>query len=492
MSTNPSVKLKVQLAQDSQSVVADELITSKPAAKTGDALSQAANERYRCPEKFFNLGINGQLSNNEGYFRFGPDTICYGRSSAGTPASRANARLRDAFAGVQGDDTKLRLPFDLTEILDNLRLERYANGFVKESLLKKLARKLYYRLRPLTNLAIRKQVQQLYARNWRERPFPGWPVDTTVENVFESVLLSSMKAKGAQEIPFVWFWPNGARGCLTMTHDVETEAGRDFCGTLMNVDDSFGIKAAFGIVPEERYEVPPRLIKSIRSRGFEVAVQDLNHDGRLFDNQEEFLRRAKIINRYGREFGARGFRAAILYRKPEWYNALEFEFDMSFPNVAPLDPQRGGCCTVMPFFIGDVLELPVTTTQDYTLFHVLNERSIDLWKLQTEMILSKNGLVSFIVHPDYILDPDKLSAYENLLGYLRELREKSAVWCALPSEINTWWRARSKMSLVKDGDSWRIEGDGKERAVVAYARNVEGKLVYQFAQRPEAGMPGQG
>jgi hypothetical protein len=272
-----------------------------------------------------------------------------------------------------------------------------------------------------------------------------------------------------------------------MTHDVETQAGRDFCPTLMDVDDAFGIKAAFGIVPEERYEVSSDLLQSMRSRGFEIAIQDLNHDGRLFDDKQEFLRRAKIINQYGREFGATGFRAAVLYRKPEWYDALDFTFDMSFPNVAPLDPQQGGCCTVMPFFIGDMLELPVTTVQDYTLFHVLNERSIELWKSQIDLVLKKNGLLSFIVHPDYILQPDTLSAYKDLLRHLQGLRDKTTIWCALPSEIDAWWRARNKMSVVKDGASWRIVGEGAERAVLAYAKNVDGKIVYEFSPsaRPE-------
>jgi hypothetical protein len=290
-----------------------------------------------------------------------------------------------------------------------------------------------------------------------------------------------MKVRGVEKVPFVWFWPDGMRGCLTMTHDVETAAGRDHCVNLMNVDDSFGIKATFGIVPEERYEVSPGLLESIRSRGFEVAIQDLNHDGRLFDDKEEFLRRAKLINRYGHQYGAEGFRAAILYRKPEWYHALEFAFDMSIPNVAHLDPQRGGCCTVMPFFIGDVLELPVTTTQDYTLFHVLNTRSMDLWKTQIDLILRKNGLLSFIIHPDYVLEPETLSAYKSLLGHLRELRQRTPLWCALPSEINTWWRARSKMSVVKDGSSWQIAGEGADRAVLAYAKNIDGKLVYELS-----------
>jgi len=56
------------------------------------------------------------------------------------------------------------------------------------------------------------------------------------------------------------------------------------------------------------------------------------------------------------------------------------------------------CCIIVDF-----LELPVTSTQKYRLFHPLNQRSIHLWKTQVEMILAKNGLASFIIHPDYII-----------------------------------------------------------------------------------------
>jgi hypothetical protein len=480
MSAQLSAWSEVGSKREHQLGMEGEVISFESAAEDVDMLSQALNDRYRCPEKFFDLILSEQLSSDAGYFRFGPNAICYGRSCFGTQGPRPESALYDAIKDVTIHDTKLSLPFDPTEIIDNLRLERYANTQGMESSFKKVLRKLYYHLRPLTNLTVRKQVQRFHARNWGKQSFPNWPVDTTVEDICETLLLLSMEAKGVKTVPFIWFWPDGASGCLTMTHDVETKAGRDYCAHLMNVDDSFGIKATFGIVPEERYEVSRSFLGSIQSRGFEVAIQDLNHDGRLFDNKEEFLRRAKIINRYGHEYGAKGFRAAVLYRKPEWFTALEFAFDMSIPNVAHLDPQRGGCCTVMPFFIGDVLELPVTTTQDYTLFHVLNERSIDLWKCQIDLTLRKNGLVSFIVHPDYVMEPDRLSVYECLLGHLRELRESTPVWCALPSEINTWWRARSKMSVVKDGHSWRIEGDGADRAVLAYAKNVDGKLVYEL------------
>jgi hypothetical protein len=445
-------------------------------------LSQAVNDRYRCPERVFDLVPNKQLSAAAGYFRFGTDTICYGRSCSGTRGPRPNSSLYDTRRDVVVHDGKISLPFDPTEIIDNLRLERYAVAHGMEGSFEDLFQSLYYLVRPLTNLAVRRQIQKFRARNWKKQSFPVWPVDSTVERICETLLLISMDAQGVNQLPFVWFWPAGASGCVTMTHDVETRAGRDHCPELMDIDDTFGIKAAFGIVPEERYEVSSSLLEVLRKRGFDVIIQDLNHDGRLFANKKEFLRRAKLINRYCREYGATGFRAAVLYRKPEWYEAFEFAFDMSIPNVARLDPQHGGCCTVLPYFIGNVLELPVTTTQDYTLFHVLGERSIDLWKAQAELILRKNGLMSFNVHPDYVIGHDTLSVYESLLMYLRELRQKTPIWTALPAEVDVWWRARSKMSVVKDGNSWRIAGDDTKRAVLAFARNVDGNLVYELAQ----------
>jgi hypothetical protein len=163
---------------------------------------------------------------------------------------------------------------------------------------------------------------------------------------------------------------------------------------------------------------------------------------------------------------------------------------MSIPNVAPMDPQRGGCCTVRPYFIGKILEIPLTTVQDYTLFYILQERTIDLWKQQIEMILAKNGLVSFIVHPDYIQESDTLAVYRQLLAHLAELREQKNLWFALPGEIDTWWRARNRMSVVPDGEGWRIEGEGAERAMLAFATLVDGKVVYKLEPgKSDGGFP---
>jgi len=297
--------------------------------------------------------------------------------------------------------------------------------------------------------------------------------------MFERTMLLSLTAQSVDQIPFIWFWPEGATSCAIMTHDVETSGGVRSCAYLMDMGDAFGIKGSFQIVPEHRYEVTDEFLNSIRQRGFEVVVHDLNHDGRLFRDKDQFLRRAKRINSHKERFGASGFRAAALYRKQLWFDALDFSYDMSVPNVAHLDPQRGGCCTVMPYFVGKILELPVTTTQDYTQFNIFNDFSIDLWKKQVNLIMEKHGLISFIVHPDYVRGSrERTAVYETLLAHLADLRREEGIWIATPGEVDRWWRQRAEMKLVKNDLGWRIEGPGSERAHLAYASLKDERIFY--------------
>jgi hypothetical protein len=450
-------------------------------------MNRALFEFYLCPEQFVDVGLSGQLSEEAGYFRFG-ETTCYGRSACGYRANRPGVPLYDTLKDVTVHGKKLEFPFDPTEVIDNLRLERYANRGGQGALSgwERSLKAIYYLFRPFLRVKLRRYLQRTRLIGWQSLSFPHWPVDTTVEDLCERWLLSSMKARGIDAVPFIWFWPDGAQGCVAMTHDVETEKGRDFCSELMNLDESFGIKASFQVVPEGRYELPDAFIQAIRDRGFEVNVQDLNHDGNLFRNRTEFRRRAQRINEYAATHAISGFRAAVLYRNLDWYDALCFSFDMSVPNVAHLDPQKGGCCTVMPYFFGETLEIPVTTTQDYMLFHLLNDYSLDLWEEQVRLIIARNGLASFIIHPDYIIEPKARNAYRDLLMFLSQLGRERRIWFTLPSEIDGWWRARRKLRVVARHGNWRIEGEGAERAQLAFARLVGDRLVYDVGAKLNA------
>lgn len=441
-------------------------------------MNQTFLEYFRCPERYVRLTVKDGLSDNSGFFRFGQGVVGYGRYADHRPANSPRGQLRDAWVDVDCVSGSVCLPFDLDEVVENLRLERYTKDCGYGGLGNGIIARIYYAIRPFLSVAVRRHLQRAYLHDWSKIAFPNWPVDRTVDSIVRGSMQLLLRTQQLEKIPFIWFWPDGASSGVSMTHDVEAAAGRDFCESLMSLNESFGIAASFQIVPEDRYEVSQKFLDSIRRRGFEVNVQDLNHDGRLYSDRSEFVRRAAKINEYGRSFGASGFRSAVLYRRQEWNSDLDFSYDMSVPNSGHLEPQRGGCCTIMPYFVGKMLELPVTTTQDYSLFNYLRSFSIDHWKRQIDLILEQNGLISFIVHPDYIIKDRESRIYQQLLAHLVWLRTWKNAWVVTPGEIDRWWRQRSKMELVSHGGGWRVEGAGSERARVAYASEKDGRLVF--------------
>ena len=421
---------------------------------------------YKCPEAYGACVVDAATESSSDFVQ---DAISFGKSSRSSSG--------------QGDPKFVTVPRLAGAVVDALRSERYVanpspHGW--KALWKQVRRSAYYALRPALGVSVRRHLQRQALRDWSAIPFPHWPVDGTADQVFESFLALSMQAHGVDSIPFIWFWPEGHPSCCIMTHDIETAAGVKACDDLMDLDGGIGLAASFQAVPEGRYEVTERSLARIRNRGFEVNVHDLNHDGRLYDDRDEFLRRAEKINQYVSRYGAKGFRSAVLYRNVDWYDAYNFAYDMSVPNVAHLDPQRGGCCTIRPYFIGNIVELPLTTTQDYSLFHILDTYSLDLWKQQANYIIQHNGLLSFNIHPDYLATPPAREAYSSLLDFLAALRQAGRTYFALPGEVQTWWRERQQMKLVYEAEQWRVTGPGSERAVVAYATANENGLSYSF------------
>lgn len=449
-------------------------------------MNEYVTQYYRCPERYINVNLVGSLSNEAGYFKFGDQGLYYGRLYGETPSSTPNGDLWDMTRHVVTEHGVTYLPFDFTQIIDNLRFELYSNdSCYGASTFSSVLMESYYLLRPFLPVAVRKHLQKARLSDWKTLKFPRWPVDRSIDHLFEQVMLASLRGQRLERIPFIWFWPDGAPSCAIVTHDVETKVGRNHCSKVIDLEDAYGIQSCFAVVPESRYEVTKEFRDSITQRGFEIAIHDLNHDGYLFRDRKEFLARAEKINAYGEQFGANGFRSAALYRNQRWFDALKFSYDMSVPNVGHLEAQRGGCCTVMPYFVGDILELPVTMVQDYALFNYLNVYSIDVWKQQIELITAQHGLMNFIIHPDYITKPREWEACHSLLTHLDALRQDTGLWITTPGKVDRWWRQRAKLKLVEAEAGVRIEGEGSERARVAFASERNGKLALTIEQVSE-------
>lgn len=432
---------------------------------------------FLCPSAFGRFDVVNHGPIGKGFFRFG-SAVCFGKTDAVGCAAASSYTLFNALSAVEvSSDGEVVLPFNPTEVVDNLRLERYLVSTSSERLL----HTLYYLVRPILPFPVRKLVQRPVSRRRLAGSFPAWPIDCSVEQILELLMQLAIRAAGVNEVPFIWFWPEGKHTAIMVTHDVEQQSGADLCDMLMDMDDALGIKAAFQVIPEGRYKDVDNLIANIRARGFEVNIHDLDHNGRLYEHKESFRQRAHKISKYGSKYRTAGFRAGAMHRNQDWFDLLNFQYEMSVPTVSHLEPQRGGCCTVTPYFVGNLLELPLTTVQDHSLFYILGEHSIDLWKQQIGIISSHHGLISFIVHPDYLAKKKERSVYRELLEYLSQQRRDQNMWLAFPGEINDWWRKRSNMTLRRENGSWQISGEGSETARIAYASVVNGRLEYRIA-----------
>ena len=170
------------------------------------------------------------------------------------------------------------------------------------------------------------------------------------------------------------------------------------------------------------------------------------------------------MRRAAQRWGAVGFRSPATQRRWEWMPQLGFGYDTSSPDTDPYEPQAGGCCTVFPFFNGDMVELPITLPQDHTLFVVLGQQDPTIWRDKVRHIRERGGMVLALTHPDYAGEPRAADAYQELL---RSVHADPTVWHALPREVAAWWRRRATSSLESVHGGWVVTGpaaaDGQVR-----------------------------
>ena len=186
-------------------------------------------EHFKCPEQYVRLGVTGPLSASKGFFRFGPDNVCYGRLCQ--PNESPNGNLHDVLHEVKFDQGEVQLPFDIDEVVDNLTVRVVSVfGAKREVHCAGHSSGAYYSVRPVLSVEVRKYLQRVHLRGWDQISFPHWPVDRAWTICLSGRCFLTLQSQKAERIPFIWFWPEGAASSAIMTHDVETALGRDFAG----------------------------------------------------------------------------------------------------------------------------------------------------------------------------------------------------------------------------------------------------------------------
>jgi hypothetical protein len=366
----------------------------------------------------------------------------------------------------RASDGSIALPFDPDEVVGAFWSEAYAasEAGTVAGRLKRTTMRVYYRARPLLPRRVQVSLRRRYSRVQARRSFPAWPVESSLHDFYD-LLLQWLAEVANSPVPWIAPWPNGYRSALVLTHDVETAAGLRRVDGLRDIEAELGFRSSWNLVPG-RYEVPDELVAGLLDDGFEVGVHGLYHDGRDLENAETLRHRLPAMRAFAERCQAVGFRSPATHRGWDLMQMLPFDYDSSYPDTDPFEPQGGGCASWLPYFIGPLVELPITMPQDHTLFVILRHRDGQAWLEKAQAIRDRGGMVLAITHPDYLPDGPVADSYRRLLAQAAADR---SVWCALPREVSAWWRRRAA-SWVQGGPSgWHVVGPAADEATVALA-----------------------
>ena len=314
-----------------------------------------------------------------------------------------------------------------------------------------LLNNIFYTLKPFIprqlQIFLRRQIIQYKRKKYRHI----WPIDPK----------AGTPPEGWQG------WPDNKKFALVLSHDVDTQNGHDTCYQLMEIEERLGFRSSFNFVPE-RYTVSKTLLKDITDRGFQVCLHGLKHDGKLFCSRKIFQRRAIRINQYIREWGVTGFTTPSMLRNPEWIYELNVTHCTSTFDTDPFEPQPHGIGTIYPFYIHNrsrgngVVELPYTLPQDFTLFILMKEKTIDIWKKKLDWIAQYGGMALLNTHSDYMsfnkdaigLEEYPAEYYIEFLKYIKSTY-KDDYYHALPQDISRLWH---DIASVENGMKSTSEG----------------------------------
>jgi peptidoglycan/xylan/chitin deacetylase (PgdA/CDA1 family) len=365
----------------------------------------------------------------------------------------------------QDRDGSIFLPFDPGEVMLQFWSESYRD--VGRSSLRaagsSAARRCYYLARPALPRPVQVKLRRSFTRVQGRSSFPAWPVEDSLHGLYRWLFGTVTEIAGGP-VPFLELWPAGRSWALVLTHDVETEVGYRTMDLLRGAERELGYRSSWNFVAQ-RYQVDDATVRALQDEGCEVGVHGLRHDGRDLASRRLMEKRLPAMRDNADRWGAVGFRSPSTQRDWRLMPRLGFDYDSSYSDTDPYEPQSGGCCTYLPYFNQSMIELPITLPQDHTLFCILPDAGADVWIRKARFLRERSGMALVLTHPDYATDRRAADGYRQLL---ETFHGDDTAWNALPREVASWWRQRDASVLRRDGDGWRIDGPASAQGRIGF------------------------
>ncbi len=279
----------------------------------------------------------------------------------------------------------------------------------------------------------------------KDSGFPRWPIENYLENTRYNFILK-LKEK-FKKIPYISFWPKG-KFAFALTHDMDTQSSFENIKKIRCIEKKYNFVSSWNVLANE-YKINFDKLEELKKENCEIGSHGYNHDGLLsFLPKEKIDSRIKYCMEIFKKFNIRGFRAPQLQKSEDMLavinNYFEYDSSMADTDILSIVGMRCGCCSIFPYFIKNMVELPLTIPQDYRMIYTLrldDDQILDVWKKKIDFIIKSGGLVLINSHPDNHLSGSErgLRLYDKILNYI----SKQDSYHDLPINIAKWWRERN-------------------------------------------------
>ncbi len=277
--------------------------------------------------------------------------------------------------------------------------------------------------------------------------FPGWPIDLSADVLedLRDVEPSSFVSRG--------------RAPVALTHDVDSAEGlTNLVADFLPLEEAVGARSTSYVVPCA-WPLDHGLVAEMVARGHEVGVHGYDHSNLTpFASDHERRRRLDAGRSFAERYGVTGYRAPSLLRTRALLRDLgaRYQYDSSIPTAGGLFPvPNNGCATARPFFVEQIVELPVTLPRDGSLRFLGHspDEIAQMWIECADLIARAGGVVVLLTHGERRFSgrAGMLDAYRRFLEHLRD-RTDRFTFCS-PAAVTKAFREQERRSK---GDTTRV------------------------------------
>jgi hypothetical protein len=293
----------------------------------------------------------------------------------------------------------------------------------------------------------------------------------------------------SQELPLIkkWFWPNFAKACCIMTHDIDrlsippiyarretpnlikfllyvlyyyekyilrVKKFNDYIDLIIDIETKYGVKSSFYFFPEyEEHEEFVNILKILKEKKSEVGLHSES------ENYEQLKKEKKQLEEYycGEIYGTR--QHLLKFSAPQTWQYQEklLEYDLTFYRNEEFGYRSGLCFPYKPISTKSIIEIP-TLFMDWTALNKkMNYKQIkeELYKI-INIVENYNGCLVLNFHNEYfnkIAFPHIHKSFTYVIKYIQ-----NDYWITTAHECVSWWKKRESTKINIEFKDGRIVG----------------------------------